>query len=86
LVVISISIDQGRGKVLEDYLKSYIEKKKLSFINLLDPESLVAAKYGVRAIPMSFILNPDGKIVAFVGGSTDWLSKENKTTLEKLIF
>jgi len=85
LVVIAISIDQGREEQVKNLVKNYVEKKKLTFLNLLDPESSVAAKYGVRGIPMSFIINPDGKIIAFVNGYSDWLSKENRAIVEKLV-
>ena len=63
-------------------VKHYEERKKLTFINLLDPDSSVAEKYGVRGIPMSFIINPNGKIIAFVSGYFNWLSKENIAILE----
>jgi len=77
-------MDKGRGDLPMNTVKNYVERKKLTFINLLDPESSVAEKYGVQGIPMSFIINPAGKIVAFVSGYFNWSSKENIAILENI--
>jgi len=51
----------------------------------MDPKSEVASQYGVRGIPMSFLINPQGKVVAFAGGYIKWDSKINRRTLEKFL-
>ena len=37
MIVISISIDQGRYEKVRKLVKGYVSRKKLTFLHLLDP-------------------------------------------------
>jgi len=76
LIVLAISIDQGIAEKVRKLLKSYVSRRNLTFLNLLDPKSATAAQYGVRGVPITFFINPQGKIVAFASGYRKWESKE----------
>jgi peroxiredoxin len=85
MIVLAISIDQGIADKVRKLLKSYVSRKNLTFLNLLDPKSATAAQYGVRGVPMTFFINPQGKIVAFASGYRKWESKEGLMMFEQLL-
>jgi peroxiredoxin len=60
--IFSFSIDANK----DDWKKS-VEKNNVTWKNVTDSKglySIMAAKYGVRAIPKNFLISPDGIIVA----------------------
>jgi len=85
MIVIAISIDQGIEKRVRKLVKSYVNGKNLTFLNLLDTEAVVAAAYGVRGVPMNFFISPQGKIVAFASGYRKWKSKEGLLMVEQIL-
>jgi peroxiredoxin len=52
-------------------VKAFIEKSKWDLNVLLDPQGDVASKYGVRGIPHTVLIGPDGNVllveVGFMG-------------------
>jgi len=66
-------------------VKDYVKDKNLTFLNVLDPNSTVAAQYGVRGIPITFFINPEGKVVAYASGYRKWDGKEGRKMLEQLL-
>jgi peroxiredoxin len=85
MAVIAISTDQGSDEKARTLVKSYVDRKKLTFINLLDPKSSAAAQYGVRGIPMNVFINPQNHAVAFASGYRKWDSKEGFQMIEQLL-
>ena len=85
MIVLAISIDQGSNEKAGKLVKSYVSRKKLSFLNLLDPTSSTAAQYGVSGVPTNFFINPQGKIIAFSTGYREWDSKTGLLMIEKLL-
>ena len=85
MIVLAISIDRGRAEKVRNLLKSYVSRRNLTFLNLLDPKSVTATQYGVRGVPMTFFINPQGKIVAFASGYRKWESKEGLMMFEQLL-
>ena len=57
-----ISIAMNSGTDLE--VKHYLEENNLSFPTVIDEEGKLAEIFGVRGVPVSFIISPDG-IIAF---------------------
>jgi hypothetical protein len=45
MIVVAVSIDQGRDEKVKKLVKSYVGRRNLTFINLLDPRSEVAMQY-----------------------------------------
>ncbi len=85
MIVIAISIDQGIDEKVRKLVKNYVNRKKLTFLNLLDSKSEVAVQYGVRGLPMNFFINPQGKIVAYANGYREWGSKEGLMMIEQML-
>lgn len=67
--VISIAMKSGDDNEIRQYMK----KHQLSFPVIVDAEGDIAGQYGVRAVPASFIIAPQGQI-AFreTGYTSDW--------------
>ncbi len=85
MIVIAISIDQGIDEKVRKLVKSYVNRKKLTFLNLLDSKSEVAVQYSVRGVPINFFINPQGKIVAYASGYREWGSKEGLMMIEQML-
>jgi hypothetical protein len=85
MIVVAVSIDQGRDEKVKKLVKSYVGRRNLTFINLLDPRSEVAMQYGVRGVPMTYFINSQGIIVAYASGYRKWDSKEGRTMFEQLL-
>lgn len=85
MIVIAISIDQGRDEKVKKLVKSYVSRRNLTFLNLLDPTSEVAFKYGVRGVPKNIFINPQGIVLAFASGYREWDSKEGRKMFDQLL-
>ena len=83
--MLAISIDRGSDEQARKLVKNYVDRKKLTFLNLLDPTSSTAAQYGVSGVPMNFFINAQGKVVAFASGYRKWDSKEGLLMIEQLL-
>ncbi len=85
MVVVAISIDRGRDEKVRKLVKDYVSRKNLTFLNLLDPKAATAAQYGVRGVPMSFFINPQGKVAAAANGYRSWDSEEAHKMFQQLL-
>lgn len=56
--VISIAMKSGDSSEIRQYMK----KHQLSFPVIVDEEGEIAARFGVSAVPASFIISPEGQI------------------------
>ncbi len=74
-----VSSDEG-----ETTVKNFINKYKITYPVLLD-NSGAARKYNVSGIPVSFIINKDGKIVNKHLGNTSDIIQELTPEIEKLL-
>jgi thiol-disulfide isomerase/thioredoxin len=66
-------------------VKSFFEKNKLSFTALLDSSGEVGFWFGVNALPMTFILDKEGRIIGRALGPRDWISPASITLFDYLI-
>ncbi|MDR1142707.1 MAG: TlpA family protein disulfide reductase [Spirochaetaceae bacterium] len=53
-------------------VERFMEKNKYSYPVLLDTDGTVSSLYGIEAIPTTFILNREGKIITRIVGSLRW--------------
>ena len=80
-IVLAISLDKAGARVVAPFVK----KLKLTFPIALDPNSEVSAVYGARDLPSSFLLDPQGRVVAGAKGERDWFSPEARSYVEELL-
>jgi peroxiredoxin len=57
--IISISLDREKAK-----LDTFIKEKNMSWNHIFDEKGKLAEKYGVRFIPMTYLIDGQGNIVA----------------------
>jgi thiol-disulfide isomerase/thioredoxin len=66
-----VTVAMNSGSELE--IEQYLQKEKRIFPVIVDQKGVLAARFGVRGVPTSFVIDPTGKI-AFtdVGYTTNW--------------
>lgn len=82
LKLLSVSIEQG-STALDD-VRKFMKEFNLSFIPLLDSNGKVYHLYGVTAIPTTFLIDQNGKIMAKEVGPKNWTNSEWLSRLERL--
>ena len=65
--VVAVSIDQ---KI--DPLRRFVKSNRLSLLVLHDATGQVGAQYRASAVPVSYIIDPTGRIVGVARGARDW--------------
>jgi thiol-disulfide isomerase/thioredoxin len=82
LIVAAISQDRGGEQVVRPFLARLgLDKVKI----YLDPRSEVGKAFGVRGLPTSIVLDPEGREVGRVEGATEWDAEELLTVLAPLM-
>lgn len=66
--LLAISSDEG-GK---DAVQRFISGRDYKMPILLDQDGQVSSSYAVQALPTTFFVSPNGKILAEVNGARDW--------------
>jgi peroxiredoxin len=66
-VLVAISLDADPKKV-----PPFVSARKFSFPIALDPKMAVAEKYGVRALPSSFMVDREGTMTGVALGPRHW--------------
>ena len=67
LVLVAVSLDTDSKLVAP-----FVHEQKLTFPIALDPKAEVANKYGVRALPSSFVVDRKGTMAALALGPRTW--------------
>ncbi len=79
--VVAISSDEGG----EAEIAPFLDKLDISFDVLMDTDKSVSSLYGAINLPLTFILNPQGEVIAGSEGERDWASEEALSVLEEMI-
>lgn len=80
LVILAVDLREG-----PELVKPFMEEFGLDFPVLLDRTGSVGARYGVRSIPTTYIIDRDGIIVAGRIGGQEWDSDEVIAFFEQLL-
>ncbi len=81
LVVLAISVDaDGASAVVP-----FVREQGLTYPIGLDPAMAVAGRYGVRALPSSFLVDRHGHLVGSAVGPREWDSKDAEAVIESLL-
>lgn len=69
----------------EMQVKSFFEKLQLSFTALLDSSGEVASGLAVNALPTTFFLDKEGRIIGMALGPREWDNQESIALFEFLV-
>jgi peroxiredoxin len=64
-----LAVDMGERR---DKVQQFITDNRYTFPVLLDSEKKFSSQYGVTAIPTTYILDREGKIIGRITGSIQW--------------
>jgi peroxiredoxin len=80
-VVLGIAGDTQGKEIVEPFMKDY----GLTFPVLLDPENQVFKQYFVRGIPVTYLLDRQGRIAGMYPGEADWNSGKAQALIDHLV-
>ena len=80
-IVVASSSDEGGA----NEVKPFLDKLGVTFPVLLDVDKKMAGAYGAKDLPLSFLINPQGNVIAATKGGRDWASKEAIEVIGELI-
>lgn len=78
--MVAVSLNEPKS-VVEKFFDDY----KLTFTALLDSKGELGIPFGIRGIPMTYILDKGGGIIGKVIGARQWDSKESFALFEQLL-
>ena len=71
-VMLAVNLQESASKI-----RQFFKEYKLTFLALLDTTGDVGAAFGIRSIPMTFILDKNGRIIGKILGPREWESKKS---------
>jgi len=80
LVVLAVNVAEPVRRV-----QAYLDRQKLTFTALLDPESTAFYAWQVIALPTSFLIDRAGRLRFRVVGELDWDDPDVRATIERLL-
>jgi thiol-disulfide isomerase/thioredoxin len=66
-------------------VRDFMKNSNYTFPVLLDPHGSVSTSYGIQALPSTYILDRDGKIIFFALGARNWDTPAIFTAFERLL-
>lgn len=78
-VLVAVSVD---AKI--DLVPPFVGEHKLTFPVALDPAMEVANLYGVKGLPSSFIVDPQGNLAALAIGPRAWDNDASHSLVERV--
>ena len=79
--VLAVALDAEGG----DKVRPFVARLGLTFPIALDPEGRVGDAYGARDLPTTFLIDPQGRVVAAGKGERTWDAPEMVEYLRELI-
>jgi peroxiredoxin len=80
LAVLGVNYKESRRQV-----QAFVREQKLSFPVLLDEAGEVAKRYQVFALPVTVLVNRQGKVAGTVLGMRDWVAPDARAYLDRLL-
>ena len=79
--MLAVSIDRQGVEAV----KPFMEELQLTFPALLDQQSEVARQYGLRGLPTTYLIDPEGRLIGAAVGGRDWERSEAKALVAGLL-
>jgi thiol-disulfide isomerase/thioredoxin len=68
--VLAVNVDEPDARV-----RRFLEQTALDLPILMDPDKVVTRRWGVRVLPVTFLVGPDGRVRYRLVGDLDWNSE-----------
>ena len=81
LTLLAVSLDKGDSTKVQEFA----DKHKLSFPILLDTKGVAEKLYPSFSIPITYVIDKQGRVVARVDGAKNWESSETFEAVEHLL-
>jgi thiol-disulfide isomerase/thioredoxin len=79
-VMIAVNLQESDAQV-----KAFFARFKLTFLTLLDSSGEVGSGFAVHALPTTFVIGKDGRMIGKATGPREWDSKNSIAFFEHLI-
>lgn len=79
-VVLAVNVDEPDARV-----RLFLNRTRLDLPALMDPNKSATRNWGVRTLPATFIVGPDGRIRYRIIGDLDWSSETVVGVISQLI-
>jgi peroxiredoxin len=66
-------------------IKKFFNGHRLTFTALLDSEGKIGERFGINKVPLTFILDKDGRVIGKANGIRNWNSKQATALFEYLV-
>jgi thiol-disulfide isomerase/thioredoxin len=80
LAFLAVDMREGGKSV-----KAFLAELKATFPTVLDEDGSVSHEYGIRALPVSFLIGRDGVILWRAIGAREWNSPEARRYFDQLV-
>jgi len=80
LEILAVNCQENQENVL-----AFMANNGLTFPALLDEDGRVSGDYGIQAIPTSFLINREGRIILRLVGSINWDTEKIHAAIESLL-
>lgn len=66
-------------------IKKFFNEHRLTFTALLDSDGKMGRRFGVKKVPLTYILDKDGRVIGKANGIQNWNSKPATALFEYLV-
>ena len=81
LVILAVATDEGGAA----RVRSFVHRLQLTFPVLLDADSRASDGYQVSGLPVSYLIDREGRVADKITGSEDWMSEQATARVEQLL-
>jgi len=67
------------------WIKKFFSEHRLTFTALLDSEGKIGRRFGINKVPLTYILDKNGRVIGKTQGSRNWDSKPAAALFEHLV-
>jgi len=81
LVVLGVNVDRGNLAGV----RRFVRERDLNFPSVLDPGGAVRNRYEVRALPTTYLIDQDGKIIGRIIGERKWNTRQAAAMVDEIL-
>lgn len=78
--IVGVNVQEPR-----DTVQRFVDDFGYTFPIALDPQGSVAAQYGIRGIPTTFLVGPDGNVLGYLIGTRYWDDPEVLQAIDAML-